>query len=221
MGEGDSATTVAATTAMQRPTISVSYSGYQPPFDVAPIVRRMLDSVPPQYLSGLSEVVLTDSASLSRKRRRSVTKSRQRKVSMVQARGLYHPTSQGARAWIEIFVDNVLRGWEKGLWLRIPLIREGRVGDVLFHEIGHHIHFTHRPEYREREDVADVWKVRLERGYIESRHRLMGRFGRLLRWLNGPLFDKMRMKAWQKQFLNGAISRAEFEEGVGKKRRAE
>ncbi len=45
---------------------------------------------------------------------------------------------------------------ETGWWLRIPLIREGKIADVLFHEIGHHIHFTCRPEYREKEDVADV-----------------------------------------------------------------
>lgn len=217
MSEDASATTVdSATTGVPRPAITVSYFGYQPPFDVAPIVRRMLDSIPEHYLFGLSEVVLTNSAGLSRTRRRSVTKSRRRKVRMVQARGLYHPAWQGRSAWVEIFVDNVLRGWEKGFWLRIPLIREGKVGDVLFHEIGHHIHFTARPEYREREDVADVWKVRLERVYMRSRHRWLGGFGRLLRWFNGPLFEKIRIKAWQRQFQNGSISLAEFQEGIGK-----
>ena len=60
-------------------------------------------------------------------------------------------------ASLEAFVCYpTLRGWESSWWLRIPLIREGKIADVLFHEIGHHIHFTCRPEYREKEDVADV-----------------------------------------------------------------
>ena len=53
------------------------------------------------------------------------------------------------------------KGWERGIWLKIPFIREGPIVDVFFHEIGHHIHHSIRPEFREREDVADVWMVRL------------------------------------------------------------
>ena len=65
------------------------------------------------------------------------------------------PHANGSQPWIEIFVDNVLRGWEKGWWLKLGFLREGQIGDVLFHEIGHHIHYTVSPEYREKEDVAD------------------------------------------------------------------
>jgi hypothetical protein len=198
------------------PTVRISFSGYEPPFDALPIIRRMLDSVPQKYLAGLREVVLTNASGFPRKLRRSVTKSRRRKVRFDEAAGLYHPAFNGRPAWIEIFVDNTLRGWERGWWLRIPLIREGKLADVLFHEIGHHIHFTCRPEYREKEDVADVWQVRLGRDYSRKRFRLMTGFVRFIRFLLGQFFDRQRGKLMLRMFQKGMISRAEYEEHVGK-----
>ncbi len=198
------------------PTVQISFSGYEPPFDAIPIVRRMLDSVPEKYLVGLREVMLTNASGLPRKLRKSVTKSRRRKVRFDEAAGLYHPAFNGRPAWIEIFVDNTLRGWESGWWLRIPFIREGKLADVLFHEIGHHIHFTCRPEYREKEDVADVWLVRLRRDYYRERFPLMTGFARVIRFLLGPLFDRQRGKLMLQMLQKGMISRAEYEEQVGK-----
>jgi hypothetical protein len=185
-------------------------SEYEPPFDPAPIVRRMLESLPKKYLLGLVEVVLTNSSALSRKRRRSVTTSRRRKVRVIEAAGLYHPAFKGKLAWIEIFVDTTLRGWEKGLWLRIPLIREGKLEDILFHEIGHHIHFTCRPEYRETEDAADTWKVRLGRQYNLRRFRWMARFGDLIRPLRGSFIDRQRSEDRE----TNAPERADFPRGI-------
>src|ERR1700743_1730871 len=130
------------------PTVRAFFFDYDPPFDAVPIVQRMLPSVPQKYLVGLREVVLTNASGLPRKLRRSVTKSRGRKVRFDKTAGLYHPAFNGRAAWIEIFLDNTLRGWESGWWLRISLIRESKLADVLFHEVGHHIHFTWRPEHR-------------------------------------------------------------------------
>jgi hypothetical protein len=199
------------------PTVQASFSGYEPPFDAVPIVQRMLNSVPEKYLVGLREVVLTNASGLPRKLRRSVTKSRRRKVRFDQAAGLYHPAFNGRPAWIEIFVDNTLQGWERGWWLKIPFIREGRLADVLFHEIGHHIHFTCRPEYREKEDVADVWLVRLRRNYTQQRFRWTARFFRFIRSLLGrPFFDQQRGKLMLRMLQKRWISRAEYDEQVGK-----
>jgi hypothetical protein len=137
------------------PQVIVSFSGYKPPFDPAPIVRRMLDSVPRNYLTGLGTVVLSNASGLSAKRRKISVKRRKRKATLARASGAYHPPFRGNAAWIEIFVDNTLRGWETGLWLRVPYIREGRLSDVLFHELGHHIHRTVRPEHR----VKRTWRM--------------------------------------------------------------
>lgn len=202
------------------PTVQTSFSGYEPPFDAVPIVQRMLDSVPRKYLVGLREVVLTNVSGLPRKLRRSIAKSRHRKVRFDQATGLYHPAFNGKPAWIEIFVDNTLRGWESGWWLRIPLIREGKLADILFHEIGHHIHSTCRPEHREREDVADVWLVRLRDNYNRQRFPWMAGFLRVIRSLLGPFFDRQRGKLMLRIFQKGLISRAEYEEQVGKRKPA-
>jgi hypothetical protein len=135
-------------------------------------------------------------------------------VSVIEARGLYHPAFDGIRAWIEIFVNNTLRGWENDWWLRVPLLREGKIGDVLFHEIGHQIHFSSRPQYREREDVADVWKVRLQKQYTKKRFRWTAGLGRLIRPLLGPFMDQQRAKVETRLLRMGQISRVEYEESM-------
>lgn len=196
------------TASAQRPEVIARFSGYMPPFDPVPIVEMMLVSVPPKYLVGLKQVVLTNASGLSRKLRRSVTKARKHKVRIVQTRGLYHPTWNGNRAWIEIFVDNTLRNWEKGWWLSFQYYREMLLGDILFHEIGHHIHSTVKPEFREKEDVADGWKLRLMRQY--NRFRRPWLFALLLPFQ--PLLNMLSKAASRYQFKRGWISRGEFEE---------
>ena len=200
------------------PQVIVSFTGYEPPFDPEPIIRRMLDSVPRNCLVGLSTVVLSNAGGLSGKRRNTRVKSRKRRVGWAAASGLYHPATRGNFAWIEIFVDNALRGWEKRWWLRIPYVREGRLSDVLFHEIGHHVHRAVRPEHREKEDVADVWKVRLQRNYNRQRFRWIGVVSRIIRPLSGAYLERLREKLELQMLKRGHISRAEYLERVGKKR---
>jgi hypothetical protein len=145
------------------PCVVTQFSGgYTPPFNVEDCVARMLHSVPEKYLLGLSEVVLTNTAGLARRQRRAMTLSRKRKVRQAAALGLYHQAWKNRPAWIQIYVDNILRNWESGWWLHLRFYREMLIGNVLFHELGHHIHYAIRPEHREREDVADVWKVSVE-----------------------------------------------------------
>ncbi|HTW79140.1 MAG TPA: hypothetical protein VME23_06350 [Terracidiphilus sp.] len=156
-----------------RPKVVTDFTaGYLPPFDVAAKIEKMLDPIPLKYLNGLSEIVLTNTAGLPRKLRRSVTKSRKRKVRAAEALGLYYQKWKGRPAWIKIYVDNTLRNWESGIWLKLGFFREMLLGDVLFHEIGHHIHKTVRPEFREREDVADDWKTKLRRHQFAAQHPL-------------------------------------------------
>ena len=41
----------------------------------------------------------------------------------------------------------------------IDLLCDVVLGGVIYHKLGHHVH-TIRPEYREKEDVADNWAAR-------------------------------------------------------------
>jgi hypothetical protein len=55
------------------------------------------------------------------------------------------------------------------------------VARVRFHEIGHHFHATIRPEFEEREDVADRWQVKLETIYYSKERpciRLLSMFAK-------------------------------------------
>jgi hypothetical protein len=218
VSRGDEATVTSFERAA-RPTIITAFSEYEPPFNIVAMSRRIIDSVPEKYLQGLTQVVLTNAGGLPRDRRRSVTKSRGRKARIKEARGLYHPASQQRGAWIEVFVDNALdrsgSGWDgwRGRWLqRANWFRETELSDVIFHEIGHHIHFTVRPEYREKEDVADVWKVRLQKNYIRQRYRLIRSLVGFLKL--GRLIDHWVAKTSAKMLAKGHISRAEHEENV-------
>jgi hypothetical protein len=49
-------------------------------------------------------------------------------------------------------------------------MREVTFGAVLFHEVGHHIHRTIRPEHKEKEDVADLWAKRLIGNFIRKKY---------------------------------------------------
>jgi hypothetical protein len=200
------------------PQIIVSFNGYEPPFDAASTAHRILDTVPSKYLTGLGAVVLTNSGALPTKRRNQTTKTRHRKVRMGKAAGVYHPAANGNRAWIEIFLDNALRGFEKGWWLRVPFVRESKLSDVLFHEIGHHIHYAIRPEYREREDVADVWKVRLQRNYHQQRFGWIRIVSRFVRPLLGTYLERQKENLELEMLKRGQISPAEYRESVAKKR---
>jgi hypothetical protein len=150
-----------------------AYKDFRSPCNATDVVADLLGNVPQEHLAGLQSVVLTNSGALPGTRRRGWSWSRGRKARHTEVAGLYHGASFGEEAWIELFVDQVVRGVPS--WaLRLPVVRSLLFGMVLFHEVGHHIHTVRRPEHREREDVADDWQRRLARSYLKRRHRLAG-----------------------------------------------
>jgi hypothetical protein len=164
------------------PTVVESYRGYSPALDVRTLTESLPGDVPPRLLAGLHEVLLTNSGGLSHDRRRARTWSRGRKVHVADVRGLYHQAWHGHPAWIEIFVDRIFQdvpGWV----LRVPPIRDVLLGEVLYHEIGHHAHHTVEREYREREAVAEDW----------ARHLVRARIRRRYPWLYHPVNILMRL----------------------------
>jgi len=151
--------------------IIANFSEYTPPFNVVRVASRLLATVPPKYLVGLSSVVLTNKQALSRPRRRTVIKPRRRRGKQGYVCGLYHNAWQGKPAWIEIFVDETLDfGRRDDSIIKLPLTGTFLIGSVLFHEIGHHIHATVRPEYRDKEVVAESWVPRLFKNYFRTRY---------------------------------------------------
>jgi hypothetical protein len=169
------------------------YKDWKPPKDYLATTGSLLAAIPERYLAGLEAVVLTNSGALSHDRRRSKTRSRQRKVPVLHCLGLYHPARAREAAWIEVFVDRVVDGLPRFI-RAFALARELDFARTLYHEIGHHIHATQVPEYREREDVADTWRDRLYKEMFRRRHPYLRLLLRPLR----PLFKLLsRIARWR------------------------
>jgi hypothetical protein len=148
-----------------------AYRAFAMPSNVRTSVAELLAAVPPEFLTGLKRVVLTNSGALSGARKRGRSWSRGRKARHADVAGLYHAAWQGQAAWIEIFVDRTLDGPPRWL-LRLRLVRNLLLAFTLFHELGHHIHEVQRPEHKEQEAAADEWRHRLSRDYVRREHPL-------------------------------------------------
>jgi hypothetical protein len=140
--------------------IREAYRGYTPPAYVLRTVTQLLRSTPNKYLAGLDCVVLTNFAGQPRRKRVGKLSQRGRKVRRDQVAGLYHPTWQGNPPWIELYIDKIIHVSRSRAW-QMPLLRDLMIGEVLYHELGHHIHYWMRPEYKEEEDVAENWSRKL------------------------------------------------------------
>lgn len=149
-----------------------AYEQYTPPFNVAKVVRQLLRPIPEKYGIGLSSIVLTSQAALPRKDRIGKTRSRKRKHDKSRILGRYHYKWQGKEAWIEIRVDKAIENWanpSKWFWI-LPMCRQICIGEVLYHELGHHAHYCVRPEFEEKEDVAETWKKRFMNNFMRKKY---------------------------------------------------
>ena len=149
--------------------IREGYRDYTPPVDASAIVHQLLLTIPDKYLNGLDCILLTNDAALPRGDRVGKIRSRKRKFDKSRVLGRYHSRSRSGSPYIELRVDKIVRELA-GLRLRIPFLRNIFFGHVLFHEVGHHIHYTIRPEHTEQEDVADKWASKLNVNFIRKRY---------------------------------------------------
>jgi len=145
------------------PIIS-AYKCFKPPFDIEATLRGALRVVPAKYVVGLDRVVLADATGLPRGRRRAKTYSRKRTVRIPEALGLYHQATRDRRAYIEIFVDNQVASGE-GFGRLLHELDALMLASTLFHEIGHHIHFTKHPEQGEPERIAEKYQFQFTKRY--------------------------------------------------------
>lgn len=152
-----------------QPQIVEAYRDYTPPYNVRRDVEMLLRHIAPENLIGLQSVILTNSLGLSRDERRQKTWTRNRKVRLNDCFGWYSRSTQPSGARITLLLDNIFRGAKK-FDLRFAPFRTMSLAGVLYHEVGHHIHATRRPEYRGREDVADVWKEKLTTKFMRERY---------------------------------------------------
>jgi hypothetical protein len=139
------------------------------PLNVRTTVERLLRSVPAQYISGISMVILTDTGTMTSARKKGKVRSDGRKLVLGEAWALYHPKDSAREARIEIFVDNILSYWSPRV-LRIPLFRDQALAKVLFHEIGHHICHAVVPCGGSPEKAAERWCRKLSRTYLVRRY---------------------------------------------------
>ena len=99
---------------------------------------------------------------------------------MSKGLGIYHQRWRSQPPWIELYVDQIASKSPRwALWL--PLVTRVELAHTLYHEIGHHTHCAIRPEYKEREDVADEWRRKLGKKYLRRRYWYMILFAKLVR----------------------------------------
>lgn len=171
--------------------ITEAYGCYAPPLNVTSVVHRLLAPIPNQYARGLSCVVLSNLSSQPRRRRLGKTTSRGRRIRQSRVMGLYHQKWKGQPPWIELYVDQILGRWPKWtLW--IPLFRDYAIGDVLYHELGHHVHLSIRPEYREKEDVANDWQKKFMRIFFRRKYWYLIPFFKLRNMLRGSRTEESK-----------------------------
>jgi hypothetical protein len=152
-----------------KPEILESYRDFEPPPQVRRIVEGLLEYVPPHYLRGLDKIVLTNQSALTRDQRRQKIWGRRRKYRLAEARGAYSESTNSSPAMVWLFVDNMLKS--QPTWaLKTPLLRYSEFGEVLYHEIGHHIHAVHEPVHRGKENVAENWSKKLRWEFFRSRY---------------------------------------------------
>jgi hypothetical protein len=166
------------------------YNDFVPPRYVRKLVGNMVSSVPAKYLRGLDCVVLTNQSGHPRRHRLGKVTSRRRRVPQSRVFGRYYRAHHGKPAWVELFVDNLSAG--VSLHPFDPFLRTALFGHVLFHEIGHHIDATLRPEFREKEDIADSWSKRLLRIYFRERYRFPRPVAKVIGWTLKAIAQELR-----------------------------
>jgi hypothetical protein len=145
--------------------IREDYGDYCPPPWVMKTVNRLLSSLSDAHVAGLSAVVLTESTKIRNGKSRRVAG---RKHRLNACFGFYRPRYNGEPPAIFLIVDNILAQGPR--IPRLQLARDIAVGEVLFHEVGHHLQATIGSHASGSEASADAWKRRLSRIHFSKRY---------------------------------------------------
>jgi hypothetical protein len=169
-----------------RINIVEQYQNYRPPVDVQRSLRLLLRYVPEQYLKGLHKITVTNSESL-RSIRGKITLEKQR-IRPADCRGMY------SKGEIFLSVDQIFFDCPE-VFLLAPPFKTFLIGEVLYHEIGHHIHRLEEPGYRsEKEVVADEWREKLLQQFLGRRYWYLFWMARPFQPLLRSLAARLRAK---------------------------
>ncbi len=176
------------------PTIVESFRDFEPPASFKNTVETLLRYVPPKYLVGLRTIVLTNRAGLSRDKRRQKVWSRNRKVRLAESMGSYSRAWKSSPATVWLYVDNIVEAGSDW-WRWVPVLRYTIPAEVLYHEIGHHIHAEHRPVHDGRENVAEDWSGKLWGNFCRKHYWYLFPFLYALARIASPIVKRLkRMK---------------------------
>jgi hypothetical protein len=140
-----------------------------------PTIERLLASLPEGSCQGLGAIVLTRTDITANRPRQRRARTNRKGIAL----GKYHRGWKGEPAWIELVVDEIITTIPRELrWIRI--FRDRAVGQVLFHEIGHHLDAKRLSVGRTGEHGAEAWESRLGRRYLQQRYGYLRPFAPLL-----------------------------------------
>lgn len=142
-----------------------NYKDFHPPLDISKAVKRLVATVPSEYLVGLGSIILTNAAGSHSER---TWRRRGEKWHSHNSYGVYHRATAAAAPWIELMVDNILAEWPPVL-LRVAVVQDLAVGPTLYHEIGHHLGACIGGR-RERESGAETWSRKLSRKHFRQKY---------------------------------------------------
>jgi hypothetical protein len=148
-------------------TIRQHFRELHPRASLGRVVLSAIQSVPAKHVVGLKLVLLRDVASLTRAEKNWKTR---REAKLEECKGLYIRGRGKRPPKIDLFIDNIIHEWPL-LFNCLPVFRALLVGNTLFHEIGHHIHYHTQPSKRDPESVAEYWQGRLLASFIRKNYR--------------------------------------------------
>lgn len=180
-----------------KPKLVAQYRDYSPPVDVSRSLRVLLRNVPAEHLVGLYRITLTNSECVKGSYRGKLW-SEKRRIRPSDCLGLYH------NGHILLLMDQIFLGCPEVLLL-LPVIKTFVIGEVLYHEIGHHIHRIQEPGYRaDREAFADQWKDTLMNQYLRRHYWYLAGLVRLVAACLHPI-----VRRWGKYLAKDIPSVAE------------
>lgn len=159
------------------------YDNYRPPVRLYGSLELLLRYVPEEHLEGLHTIIVTNSEYMRKALKGKLTRDKKR-FRPAECRGLY------GKGQILLMVDQIC---DVELFMIIPPVRTFFIGEVLYHEIGHHIHAMQQPGFKkEKEAFADEQRDELMKIFLNKHYWYLRGVLKLFAPLIRPLYRKLQ-----------------------------